>query len=70
LLTAANAAALAAADGFVAGAFSGFGVWEFDPTRGWFQLTAADATLLAAVEGFIPNPTAAAGGRLFGRGSG
>jgi hypothetical protein len=29
------------------GEFAGFGVWEFDPSRGWSQLTAADATLLA-----------------------
>jgi hypothetical protein len=46
-LTGANASLLAAADGNVAGAFAGAGVWEFDPTRGWFQLTASEALVLA-----------------------
>jgi hypothetical protein len=35
------------AAGDLFGAFPGFGVWEFDSTRGWFQLTAAAASLLA-----------------------
>jgi hypothetical protein len=35
------------ADGLAVGEFAGFGVWEYDPYRGWHQLTAADATLLA-----------------------
>ena len=33
--------------GDVFGAFAGYGVWEFDPVRGWKQLNATDAPWLA-----------------------
>jgi hypothetical protein len=33
--------------GDIAANYPGFGVWEFDPTRGRFKLTTADASLLA-----------------------
>jgi hypothetical protein len=34
-------------NGDIVGDFAGFGVWEFDSYRGWYQLRASEATLLA-----------------------
>jgi hypothetical protein len=48
LLTGANASLLRYDSlGDVIAEFAGSGVWEFDPSRGWFQSTAANATVLA-----------------------